>query len=506
MSILKRSVYSYVLNIISLIFTFISGLYIANSLGPTDYGTYAYLVAFFSGVFYMLDLGSSSAFFTFIAKNNKNLNFFLNYFYFLFFIISIVFVLFLCAPKTILDFLSFESSKTLLLISIPAIFLRSIVWNIVKKIYESQRLSIVINFINAFAAIFYCIVILVVDKLFELNVTLIFKIITVEFACLFVITFIIKPIKISSDKNDTSLLSKYYRYCLPIAPSIIFLGIVKMFEPWIIVTFGGIEQQAFYSISLQFSMLMVVVLSSVINIFWKEIAENIENQNIIEAGKLYYEFSKYLYLFMNFCAVFLFFQAENIINLFLGKEYIMATVTMKLLFLYPCMQVFGQLNGVVFLSLEDTHSYSKFQIYQGLLSIFISYLGVYILTNYLNSSLSVASFMAIKTLLIAIIFMFVMTNIVRKKLIINDKFKFIMTIPITFFMINFITHEFVEFSLDSLNLDLYLFVEICSYAIIFIIFSILLFIKFPYIFSISKDDSIILNKKLKSQLNLMGNK
>ena len=138
-----------------MIFTFITGLYIANSLGPTDYGTYAYLVAFFSGVFYMLDLGSSSAFFTFIAKNKKNLNFFLNYFYFLFFIVSIVFILFLSAPKTILNFLSLELSKTLLLISIPAIFLRSIVWNIVKKIYESQRLSIAINFINVLATIFY---------------------------------------------------------------------------------------------------------------------------------------------------------------------------------------------------------------------------------------------------------------------------------------------------------------------------------------------------------------
>lgn len=493
MSILKRFTYSYLFNIVSLIFTFLSGIYLAKSFGPNTYGVFAYVTAVFGGVFYMFDLGSSNAFFTFSSKENKNISFYKNYGMFLFSLLLVILLFFFFIPDSIFRYFQLEFEKIMLLIIIPAIFLRSHVWNVIKKVYESKRLSITINAMNMLVNAAYYLLIIFFDRMFELSLELVFKIILIEYAIFIIITFALSPIGFDNNKKSNSSFKDYYKYCLPIAPVLFFSGFVKVLEPWLINFFGNSEQQAYYSISLQFTMILVLALSSIINIFWKEIAESIKENRFDRVGLMYLSTARYLLLFMTVGSFFLFFQTSNIINLFLGLEYLNATVPMQILFLYPCLQVFGQLNNVMFLANEKTKKYSKYGFLQSFLSILTSIIGLHLLTNFSSSLLSVASFMAFKIVFIDFLFMLITTKEVSRMFNIKSGFNFIYLIPVTICI-----YAYIVFKVTQLFIPLDMFVaNLLLNAFLYLILIIYIIFNYPRTLFISKEDSLFLLKKLK---------
>jgi O-antigen/teichoic acid export membrane protein len=58
----------------------IAGLLVARGLGPSDYGNLAYLLGSFWAIRALLDMGSGSAFYTFIAQRHRGRLFYLVYF------------------------------------------------------------------------------------------------------------------------------------------------------------------------------------------------------------------------------------------------------------------------------------------------------------------------------------------------------------------------------------------------------------------------------------------
>ena len=497
MSIINRFTYAYLLNISSLFFTFLTGIYIAKSLGPSSYGTLAYIVAVFGSIFYMLDMGSSNAFFTFLSKENKHFSYYKNYFSFLFVLLLLVVVTFVFMPQPILRYLSLEYDSIMLVIAIVAIFVRNHVWNIIRKIYDSQRLSTTINITNFIVNFTYFILVISLDNLFGLNLLLIFKIIFIEFFIFSILVFLIAPIESNKDKNATTSFGSYYEYCYPIAPTMFFVGFVKFAETWLLFFFGGAEQQAFFSISLQFTMILVLALSSIINIFWKEIAEKLEQGNLKDAGSLYLKSVKYMTLFMCMGSFFLFFQVDNIIILFLGDEYQNASLSMRLLFLYPCLQVFGQLNNVMLLASEKTTIYAKFGFFQGLCSLLLSAIGLTFISEYTDNLISISVFMALKLLLVDFLFALIVTKKISEIFFVKSIMKSFFLIPIIISITSLLIFIFSEYMATILVSDNSSIGSILINVIISLIFTIFIFMKYPSFLFISKEDSLFLHKKLK---------
>jgi O-antigen/teichoic acid export membrane protein len=344
-----------------------------------------------------------------------------------------------------------------------------------------------------FVNITYYVLLILLDNLFELNLVLVFKIILIEYSIFIITIFILSPISFSENKKSNNSFQDYYRYCLPIAPMLFFGGFVKVLEPWLINFFGDSEQQAYYSISLQFTMILVLALSSIINIFWKEIAESIEEGKFDRVSLLYLRSARYLLLFMTVGSFFLFFQTSNIINLFLGLEYSNAIIPMQILFLYPCLQVFGQLNNVMFLANESTKTYAKYSFFHIFLSMLTSIIGLSIITNLVSSPMSIASFMAFKLLFIDFLFMLITTKEISKIFKIYSGFNFMYLIPTVICF-----YAFIIFQITQLFIPLDMFISnILLNAAIYLMFFIYMFLKHPGALFISKEDSLFLRKKLK---------
>ena len=60
--------------------SFIGGIIIARSLGPAVYGNYSFLLGSFISITTLLDMGTSSAFYTFLSQRKRGLKFYVYYF------------------------------------------------------------------------------------------------------------------------------------------------------------------------------------------------------------------------------------------------------------------------------------------------------------------------------------------------------------------------------------------------------------------------------------------
>ena len=78
--IIQRLLFSIGFNGIRAILSFVIGLIIAKKLGPEEFGNFYFLLGTFIAFRQLIDLGTSTAFFTFISRNNRS-----KYFYFLYF-------------------------------------------------------------------------------------------------------------------------------------------------------------------------------------------------------------------------------------------------------------------------------------------------------------------------------------------------------------------------------------------------------------------------------------
>ena len=67
-SVGKRLVFSVLLNTVRSIIIFITGMILARGLGPEQYGLFSFLLASFAAIITLFDMGSSSAFFSFISS------------------------------------------------------------------------------------------------------------------------------------------------------------------------------------------------------------------------------------------------------------------------------------------------------------------------------------------------------------------------------------------------------------------------------------------------------
>ncbi len=80
MTIAKRLAYSVVFNTARSIIIFATGMVVARGLGPEQYGIFSFLLASFVALISLFDMGSSSAFFSFISKRLRSKQFLLYYF------------------------------------------------------------------------------------------------------------------------------------------------------------------------------------------------------------------------------------------------------------------------------------------------------------------------------------------------------------------------------------------------------------------------------------------
>ena len=261
MNIKSRLSFSVVANGIKALLSLVLGMLVARVLGPGEYGDFAFLLGSFWAIRALLDMGSSSAFFTFISQAVRESYYYMVYIFWLLCQLLISFSLLgFLIPDSMIERIWLGNSRELILWALVATFLQNQVWQTVVHLYESVRKTTKVQIASVSIILVQLIVVLFIVEYSSLTVLLFLQVISVEYAFFAVIMCkALRPalnskVSVSKIKEFNTVLLEYYDYCRPLA----VLGVLsfgyEITDRWLLQRYGGSDQQAFYQIAMQLSV------------------------------------------------------------------------------------------------------------------------------------------------------------------------------------------------------------------------------------------------------------
>jgi len=375
MTFTNRYLITLVSNVIRAISNFIVSVSVARYLMPQAYGDYQYILSIMTAMTVFANLGTEKAYFTFISQKLQSVKFHLFYFIWQFIQLVIIFVLIILLNGDLYQIFFKDSEKILVLIALITVFFVQNIQNSINHIAESIRKTHYAQGLSIFVAIFHIVVVMTFIYFDQLNIKILFQILLVEYILYaLILSFMLKKFTLFSNRpfNAREVFNRFYDY----SKSLFFLSFVTFLytfiDRWLIQTYVGSEGQAFFAISMKFSALTMLVTSSVLKVFWKEIAESLENQDIEKSKKYFKKVSKNLFIFTTLVSSVLFFFSDEILKYFYTDIYLGASLVFKLIMLYPIFQSMGQLYSSFCFASSQTRLFTRVSCWSLGVGIFLA--------------------------------------------------------------------------------------------------------------------------------------
>ncbi len=329
---------------------FLTGMLVARGLGPDQYGKMMFLLATFTALRQVLDVGSSTAFFTFLSQRSRSKRFVAWFSAWL----GVQFLVPLLAvglllPATWMELIWKGEQRSLVVLAFVAAYMQSTVWAVVMQMGESQRLTRWVQGTALATTLLHMVLMAISWWQDWLGIRLIFGAMIIEWglAVWIIVRQLHLPTQPEENESFKDVFMEFGRYCLPLIPYS-WLGFAYEFaDRWLLQSYGGSVQQAFYAVALQFGAISAVATTSILNIFWKEIAEAHQQRNKERVAMLYRNVSRGLFFVAASVAGFLVPWSEDILRLALGPAYVGGAIAVSIMFLYPLHQSMGQIGGTM---------------------------------------------------------------------------------------------------------------------------------------------------------------
>ena len=368
-------------NFFRALLSFLTGMLLARWLGPKAYGNMAFLLGTFLAVRQLLDLGSSSAFFTFLSQRARSRRFVGAFFVWLavqFLVpLLVVGVLF---PSRWIEAIWHGEERWLVLLAFAAAFMQYSVWPVVQQAGESQRRTVWVQGIGVAVGSVHLIAVVLLMYSGALGLYAIFVAIAVEYLLAAVVAqqqfsyATAGEAETGEDAGARAMLRKYWNYCFPLILYSLMGFAYEFADRWLLQSYGGSVEQAYYAVGSQFAAIALIATTSILRIFWKEVAEAHDRKDHVRTGELYKKVSRLLYLAGAVIAGFLVPWSEELLRFILGTAYVGGATTMAIMLVYPVHQSMGQIGGTLLLATERV----SIQVYTGIgfmiLSMAVSYL------------------------------------------------------------------------------------------------------------------------------------
>jgi O-antigen/teichoic acid export membrane protein len=153
----------------------------------------------------------------------------------------------------------------------------------------------------------------------------------------------------------------------------VFTFAYEMVDRWLLQRYGGASQQGFYQVAAQLSTISLLATSSMLNIFWKEIAEANERGAHERVAGMYRKTTQSLIFVAAFVTCFLVPWSETLVDTLLGSAFHSAWPVLALMLFYPIHQTVGQINGTLFMATGSNSVYMKLTVIGLIVSIPVSY-------------------------------------------------------------------------------------------------------------------------------------
>jgi O-antigen/teichoic acid export membrane protein len=360
--------------------SFISGILIARGLGASGYGDLNFLLGSFAAISQLLEMGTSSAFYTFISQKRRSRFFMLLYLSWVAVqFVATVLVVGLLLPQIVIERIWVGHEREIVLLAFGASFLMTQAWGMVSQLGEAMRKTVLVQTVSVLQAVAHLALVGGAVYWNWLTVRTVMWLLVAEYTLLAVI-FSPKLIRANlSDKREgggdvETVVSEFATYCKPLV-IYAWVGFLYAFaDRWLLQQFGGAEQQGFFAVGQQFANIVLVGTVSILKVFWKEIAEAREREDKERIRRLYVQVTRGSYFCAAFVSCFMIPYSKEIVELFLGRFYLGAWPCLAVMLLYPVQQAIGQTQGIFFYASRATGTITKIGISMMLLNIPITYL------------------------------------------------------------------------------------------------------------------------------------
>jgi O-antigen/teichoic acid export membrane protein len=371
-----RIVLSVVLSVVRSLLGFLTGLLVARGLGPADFGTMSFLLGTFLAARQLTDMGSSTAFFTFLSRRPRSRTF-VGYFagwMALQFLVPLLAVG-LLLPQPWLDLIWRGEHRSIVILAFLAAYMQGTLWPVVTQMAESQRLTYRAQGVGLGLAMAHFAVVGGLWLYGGLAIPWVLTAIALEW---FVGTWlIVRHLRFhrpeAQEDSPRSVLAEFAAYCLPLVPYAWLSFAYEFADRWLLQAYGGSVQQAFYAVAAQFGNIAAIATSSILNVFWKEIAEAHHRGDIDRVRSLYRKVSRVLMVFAASVSGLLIPWAEDILRITLGEQFIGGAGTLAIMLIYPIHQSMGQVGGAMLYATGQVRIQTRVGIVSMAVSIVTAY-------------------------------------------------------------------------------------------------------------------------------------
>ena len=373
-----RFVSTFIANILRAGLSFLTGLVIARTLGPSDYGHLSFLLGSFAAVANLVDMASSHAFYTFISQKQRGRQFFRYYAFWVLTQLFILLILVFLLPASFRQEIWLEHPKALILLVLFASFAMNQLWRFVAQIGESIRdtVAVQIRHLALAAAYLGCVAVLAGFSVVSVRTILVLQfMLYLLFSGLYAWRLYHGGILSKEGEEDfKGVLKEFTSYCSPLAISVGIGFLYSFGDYWLLQKFGGSVQQGYYAIGARFAAVSLIATASMLRVFWKEIAEAHSLEDMARVRLLYRRVSRGLYFIGAVISCLMIPFSREILTLFLGASYQAAWLPLSLMLLYPIHQSTGQITGTMLLATEETKTQSLIDIVFMVVSIPTAYI------------------------------------------------------------------------------------------------------------------------------------
>lgn len=483
---------------------FLSGIFVARGLSPSGYGDLTFMLGSFVAVRSLLDMGTSSAFYTFLSKRPRSYKFYLFYFFWLLFqfVATLSLVGFIIPDEMFEEIWVGHHRKTIAL-AFVASFVQQQLWQMVGQIGESSRKTIQVQLLNigVSAAYFGVVSWLYVFGFITVERVLIVTVFIYGTAVILSYRFLVSNALYAVHESLTfkEFLAEFWSYCKPMMGLSIAGFLYAFIDKWVLQKFGGSTQQGYFQIASQFAAISLLATISVLNIFWKEIAEATENKDFKRIKNLYLKINRGLVILSSVVAGLLMPWSKYITVFLLGQNYSEAWVVMTIMFLYPIHQSMGQIGGAMFMAGGHTRAYMVLSICIMVFTLPLSYLSVaptqgVLIPGLGLGALGMASYMVCSSIISVNIQAWVLAKHYEWKF---DWLYQVIGIPVML-LLGYVAQIIVKFvwNKDMLGINDLIVPILCS-SIFYVVTVLIVLWFFPWFIGMNKEELKVILKKLK---------
>lgn len=359
--------------------SFLAGVVVAHGLGASEYGDLSFLLSSFAAISQLFEMGTSSAFYTFISKRQKPAIFYAVYCGWLSFqFFGTVVAVGVVSTTSILDILWLGNPRGVILSAFLASFLMTQGWGTVVQLGEAARETLVVQAVGIAQAVVHLVVIIIVTKIGWLTVQSVLWILAIEH---FILVLACGPrfLRLNTYERDqgterlATVIKEFVSYCRPLA-IYGWVGFAYAFaDRWLLQHFGGSEQQGFFAVGQQFANVSLIATTSILKVFWKEVAEARQRQDHERVKQLFFSVSRGLFYGTACVSCLLIPYGRDILKATVGHEYETAYPALSLLLLYAIYQSLGQIGGTFFYACGETGEYVRISIVMMAIGALITY-------------------------------------------------------------------------------------------------------------------------------------